>query len=510
MISKNAKGLTLVEILIAMMLLSFIVVVGNRVMLMFAKAGSQNLTDYNLQNTARVSASTMKTSINNASTLFLITESAFKPGKLTEEWHYVGVERVGDCDEVVQYIYNETKKTHDRIVLGRGLEGCYIELSFKKLEMDDRKVVVTFTNVDKNGKKSVLIDTTFETMNTHNLVDWTSGAGAKAYAYRTEVNEILVTKAREPQLALIGFTIDRSGSMRWGMSDNNKTPNRENRPKEETRTYILREALYNFVTSMKNNEYTYITSNTFGDYVGKSVRQPRHLANTTEYGQLLTMFSPIKYDNYLAASGDTNAGDGLRVLYYQMQPGFSPHYDGGYWDPGGTANNHTNNTLADAKRIYILVSDGDNNMVTFMGNRGELDDYSTVYKGPAAVIPSQRLNSESYTGYGANVVPNNPTIPAVIGWDTNLQKIHGNEYCYIMAAHVKNIERDDTEFYAIAMDDVFFFGRLAEIWGYGAPGTPGYEKYIFKAQDVESVKNAFVSVSESIKLDLSYLQGPDR
>jgi len=516
MISKNAKGLTLVEILIAMMLLSFVVVVGNRVIMMFARSGAQNINDYNIQNAARVSASTMKTSINNASTLFLLTESAFKPDKLTSTWHYVGVERVGNFDEVVHYIYNEARGEHDRIVLGKTGDGERIDLKLKKLETGDRKVVVTFSIIDKNGRKSVLIDTTFETMNTFNFVDWTSGAGARAYAYRTSVNEIIGERGIVTKDALIGFTIDRSGSMRWGMEDNTDTDRaiKEHRPIHERRTYILREAITKFIVSMSDNEKTYIVANSFANNASRRVRRPRSV--DTELRELLQMFDPALYnpaqdrldnsDYFLRPEGDTNAGDGLRILYHQMRPGYEKYsaaQDEIYYDPFGV-------DMDNMKKIYILVSDGDNNMVTLRGNRGKLDDYSMLHTGPEAALSTINSLSANVANNGEYYEPQWASVVYSIGAECPIQMVHGNNYAYMMAKYVKDNEPPDTTFYAIALDDVEFFGELAEVWGYGKPGTAEYAKHIFKARDVDALDAAFKSVAESIKMDLSYFHGPER
>ena len=109
---KNLKGVTLIEILIGLSILGFLFLASNRMMGLFVKAGKHTSNEFIAQSTARASASTVKTSVRNANLIFLLDDSAFLPENRTEDWNYIGIEKVDDCDEVVHYVYDAaTKKT---------------------------------------------------------------------------------------------------------------------------------------------------------------------------------------------------------------------------------------------------------------------------------------------------------------------------------------------------------------------------------------------------------------
>jgi len=477
MISENKKGVTLMEIVIAMVILGFLMVAANQMMGIFVGASNINSKNYDLQSTARISASTVKTSINNATSIFLLNDAAFLPVNRTDGWNYIGVERVGNYDEIVQYVYNGT--THERRMLGKGEEGTSIAMSFSKVENDAKKISVTFTVRDEDGHREVLLDTSFESLNASSIVDWATGNGSSAFAYRTEGFDVSngTTVVHDP--ALIGFTLDRSGSMNGTMAGP-RTSNLSLR-----RTYFLRQALYDFVTRFQNTPEVYITSNAYDHRVQAAhVKSPKLLSGS-DLAELLNMFSPDNYTGAGGASytpgyvdflnadsnGATNGGEGLRILYHQMNGNLPTSI---YTAPPG---------VSDMRKMYIVVTDGLNNCVSTENSAS-----GPLYFGPQF-------------GYTGNIVINQYA-------DSN--PISGN-YMLSVVAHVRANEDSSTDYFAIAIgDEQAFFPSLGAAFGHGVPGSEAYETHMFTAQTADQLEAAFTSIMNTVSMQIELLRGPKR
>jgi len=491
MISENKKGVTLMEIVIAMVILGFLMVAANRMMGIFVGASNISSKNYDLQSTARISASTVKTSINNASSIFLLNDVAFLPENRTDGWNYIGVERVGNYDEIVQYVYNGT--THERRMLGRSEEGTSITMSFSKTGNDAKKVATTFTAYDKNGQKEVLFDTSFESLNASTVVDWAAGSGSSAFAYRTEAFEVAGGGSRSENL-MIGFALDVSGSMTSSFGTNSG--------KRAHRTYHLRNAITNILNPFLDNPNVWITSVSYDQSVrnGKIFNRPYQLVGDDK-DRMIELFDPERYANnndgpmghlIMPTGGVTNSGDGLRCVYYKLLDDSDALASG---TPSITVNN----------KVIILVTDGANN-------------YHTIKRSSAGASLDEFYFNRGYEHETAN---NNGDVFYPVGAGSDMIRSSSgavvpsvsqpyDEYMYQVGKMIKDSGKiKDTYLVALATN-VVSLRKLGTVLGYGEPGSEEHSKHVLSALTVSDIDAVVSTIVDGITMTFEHILGPKR
>jgi len=507
MISKKLRGVTFVELIIAMLILSFMGFAGAQMIDMFAKAGNSNANNYDIQNTTRVVASTIKTAINNASSIFLLNESAFLPKNRTDGWNYIGVESIGNYDEIVQYIYNGTTKTHDRKLLGRGLNRSRIGFMFNKLSDSNGRVEVIIVFHNENNRKEILLDTSFESLNASTVVDWSSGNGSSAFAYRNEALELNTDTAEN---LLIGFALDVSSSM--------KEPFGTDKDIRNQRTYHLRNAITKILNPFMNNPNVWVTAVAYEQSVKTKTDENGRVLLPSNGGMyfhgahnlyddklyLKNLFDPEEYvknetkDHFLKPYGTTNSGDGLRCIYYQM---LSHTEDLASRVPSVKINNN----------VLILITDGENNFHTIKKNfGGELDEFyfNKGFENEAVtndglvnytLDKSFWIKSSHYNGYYNNY----PAGPMKV------EKPH-DEYMYRMGKLIKDSGRIDDAYFVALAEDVLSLNTLGTIFGYGTVGSAEHSKHVFSAKNVQELDIVVATLIEEITMSFENIIGPKR
>jgi len=497
--STTKKGLTLIEILIAMALLAIITVFGTSIMGVFVKGGEATAKATGVQDSLRVTSSTVKNVIMNASSIFILNDSAFDPSNHTPGWSYIGLETNADGkDEVVHYIYNPESAadtsldTHNRVVLCHPTSGAALDLNFTTDSENPSKVNFTTKAINDDSSEISRIESSTESLNASNIINWSTST-SKAIAYRVEGFEVDAGTEIVYQPALIGFTLDKSGSMNWDMAGNSTSD------PTKRRTYFLRNSLYNFVNKFADTPGVYITSNAFGWSVDAAdVRSPKELVSP-DLDDLRYMFNPSTYANngypsgtdFIRPDGNTNGGDGLRILYHQMRGDLPAAAN--YVDPPG---------VADMKKMYIVVSDGENNTLTFENSFNQDHDIDLVYRGPKFTITT----TEDYTWHTT-------ATKAGVNYhvESNLSKPFGNSYMISIAKFIVANEPADTEYFAIAVGKpLTFFHSLGEAFGHGAPTSDAYKKHMFTAETADQLDAAFVSIMDTVSMNIELLRGPNR
>jgi len=473
---KNLKGVTLIEILIGLSILGFLFLASNRMMGLFVKAGKHTSNEFIAQNTARASASTVKTSVRNANLIFLLDDSAFLPENHTEDWNYIGIEKVDDCDEVLHYVYNAATKKHERVVVGKSPGSANINLTFNRPDTKKQKIDVKYTSYNRdNQKEEILFDTSFESLNAKTIVDW-SGGDAKSLAYR--LDDIAVSRETKAS-TLIGFTIDKSASVRDAYTTDNIT---------STRIYWMKKYVYDFINKFAHSPGVYVTANSFTWSVApKDVKYPRELVGS-DLNELRAIFDPDDFnDDFLKAGGGASGGDGLRILYHQMNGNINPELN-----PDG---------VLDLKKIYIMIMHGDNTYHTSRGGGTyygeEFHDGTTIYKVGSASPPGVAVTNSSN--------PSSNSYP------------QANIYMAGVARYVVQNQRD-ADFYVVSVGEpwpanVANHNRLLrEIGGaFGfTQGTEEWDKHMFTAHNAYELELSFESVVDSVSVELAELQGPKR
>ena len=494
MFLKNKKGFTLLELIITMLILSLVTLTGVQLMKMFAKAGAITMESHNIQNTARVTASTVKTSIMNASSIFLLNDTAFFPENHTEGWSYIGIERVGNCDEIVHYEYDSETKLHNRMVLGKGNENSYIELVFNKSPQSERKVNVNFTSY-KNNQKEVLIDTSFESLNAYTVVDWASGNGASAFAYRKE--EFLSdSNIKYAENLLLGFALDISGSMEMDFDTDKYIDNRWN-----DRSYHLRNAVTKLMKPFENHPNVWATGTAYFStvlkekvftkpyqFVGSDLLHLKHLFSPEDYA-----LGNQNYTHFLSPTGSTNSGDGLRILYYQMLD----HED----KLPKTAGEKYN-------KIIILITDGVNNCETVISG---VSNYPYPFYFNRGFANEQANNNGMVNYSGLSSKAKILTISGEERTDSKGQRINtSDEYIYQLSRIIADSGDIEDAYFISLITEVPSLNKLGTIFGYGHAGSEEHGKHVFNAKNAKELDFVVDTIIEDITVSFEYILGPKR
>lgn len=378
MIGKN-KGFTLVELIIAMALLSIIIALSFSVLNFSGKAFKVSTEEYELQSSMRLAVEEVNNIVRYSTALFTVPESSFEEDNLTAGWDYFGVRNVKVNDnpkviesEIVIYKYDGDTDTHIPQVIVPAKENITYDLFFYKTSPHDKDKLLKFiieASIKKNnsgdeGAKKVTIESKTEALNALQVVDrGTNLSMATAIAYRSDDRPDSI-------VGHIAMVLDTSGSMDWNLQGYGASE------KKKKRINILKKEAKELISSFAKEDNVDISLVPFAT----SANRPRPFRNAQLKEEELTE----KIDA-LEAIGGTNTGDGLRRAYYQLKSHNEELIE------GTTANNYIIvlvdgvTTFYSAKRgrdrnLYYITDDGDiDEDRQVYGNGSSLDKWGTVY-----------------------------------------------------------------------------------------------------------------------------------
>ena len=412
---KSNKGVTLVELVIVLALLTFGIGIAVNMILFSRNAQAKTLEEFDFQSEMRQSSQVVNDEIRNSTVVFAVPQNTFNNKKAM--WNYLGLK---DSKTLVQYTWNESANDHDEKILYKSDKDISLNLMFKKKTLDSKLIEFTLQGyVDGKSDPKMTIKSELEAFNSVVVEDGgTPSYPATALAYRTDDTPGPTTKAGRKVVAAVTLVLDDSGSMDWDM-DGNETGHLEgpwwdrrwveDRPTEK-RIYILKEKAKALIDqfSQMDSVYVNIVSYSNSGYWNPSyTSKPFSLAKTYSSNLQSSLSS-------LIANGGTNTGDGIRISYYATkQFNDSP--------------NSIDNTLpVDTKVIPYMILLTDGNPTSFSATTREwvggwlfgYYEYSG-YKQDAGYVNSDRISGDSeskntsqwssmgYTQYiGQNLIKN--------------------------------------------------------------------------------------------------------
>lgn len=463
---KKNIGLTLIEIMIAMAIMSLVAVMAFSIMRFADKMVKISKDEYEFQfSTRSVLESTSKT-IRYSSALFTIPQSSFRPDNLSEGWDYIGLNEVeikpaNGSDpavmgyEVVKYHFDETAtpNKHIKSVLMPAQDGVRYEFVFNKINPQDVDSLLQFSikryqdgSVDSFGNPvpNLVIVSEVEARNALQVIDLSSPLDpGVAVAFRLEDRSKNV-------VGHVAMVLDKSGSMGWNVSGSNKNPN----PTDQRITILKSKAsaLINTFAQEDNIDIQLVPFST-------SANNPNAFYNAkSQTSELLT-----KITN-LSANGGTNTGDGLRRAYH----GLVVH--NASVGPGVKISNY-----------LIILVDG----VTTYG--------SVVSNGNHTFITDASNINENRIAAGGQVIGNGSTLDA-----------DGTNYVNTIGALIKN--NSFARVYVIG-----FSSNAADRQSVNdiALACGATSDHVYKAESDTALAEVFESIRQDIVNDLWYLQGPD-
>ena len=331
---KSNKGVTLVELVIVLALLTFGIGIAVNMILFSRNAQAKTLEEFDFQSEMRQSSQVVNNEIRNSTVVFAVPQDTFNNKKAM--WNYLGLE---DSKTLVQYTWNEADSRHDRIELYKSDQDISLNLMFKQLTPNSKLIEFTLQGyIDGKTDPKMTIKSEIEAFNSVVVEDGGSPSyPATALAYRTDDTPGPQTKAGKKVVAAITLVLDESGSMANNMSGGRVTSS------NPSRISILRNRAKALIDQFSGLGNIYVGIIPYSDDAYVSGTKSFVLADGTNVNTIKN-----KIDS-LTAQGMTNTGDAMRISYYATkQFKDSP--------------NSIDNTLpTDTKVIpyMILLSDGD-------------------------------------------------------------------------------------------------------------------------------------------------------
>ena len=209
----STRGITLIELLLAMSLLTIIISVAGSMMIFSNKSQATVQIEYQIQSDMRLASEKLNQEIRYSSAVFMMNENQYRnSGDLKSDWNYVALS--DDKTEIVQYLWNDSTGLHDKKVLVHAQDGILYGLSFKGVISDSKLVhfkLDGFTSGNTDSKVSV--STTLNAVNSAVVDDsGTNLAPSLALAYRAD-------DIPDPDKVTVAVTmvLDKSGSMGYQM-----------------------------------------------------------------------------------------------------------------------------------------------------------------------------------------------------------------------------------------------------------------------------------------------------
>lgn len=531
----NRKGLTLIELIIAIAIGSIVITTAYNILFLGLKGHSSTFKSFQNQSDVRYAIEITNNAIKFSTVGFAVTKDDFKPKLnssgnvegLVKPWNYIGLGP--DKKSIVHYKYegiDDKTGKYKIIVLAKGLENLSYELKFDKVkENQEDKLIKYILKINNNGKEET-ITTEVEAINAIHVIDWGDAKKpAIALAYRTEETPEI---HRKP-IAAMSMVLDTSGSMKWGMNGQGTKITQDN----PERLSLLKKTLTHEnsgLFSILNESDVYISlipfSNnaniTKGNYVNVKDEEAMKFHNVKledEKNILKKMVSS------LTAEGGTNTGDGMRRAYHQLLKFNNEKYDSPY----------NLNKNQEVKNYMIVLVDG----VTTFGSRNvNYSSYSgyTINEfikderdilGGYIMERTNRLGHKTYSWtvdlrYGNN--------RKAIGHGSELDKSHGENYVREIGEMIQDAKLNSK----LLIDQAFVIGysnatkringkdvyyelesltNIAKSLGIDVNLNEANEKFkdnefVFVATDKDSLKEAFENIGGYIKEELWQIEGP--
>ncbi|WP_032905361.1 VWA domain-containing protein [Streptococcus sp. AS14] len=462
MMKQIQKGFTLVEMIMAIMLMSLIaLIIGVIFNTMFS---SRELIEReaSIQAEMRTSMQYVDRTVGKATSIFILDDSKFKGSKqgLTREWSYIGLS--ADGKKVMNYVWNKQKQDWDVSELGtKSLYNMKLDLEFKTegAYQDNRLISYNLSGKYPDTNNKLSIDTAISALNTKQVFSKVAkGKKGIAIAYRTDPIQGQMNIA-------VSFVFDTSGSMKWDLQGG-----RVERTGKESRINILRkksEIMIKDLAEIGNISVNLVGFSNSGKYIQQNFS---NLDNGTK-----SIIEAINDEKKVSPNGVTNPGDGLRygMVSLQSQP-------------------------AQLKYI-VLLTDGIPNAY--------LVDPSALYAGNR-VDHGQVVGRVSFNNPIYDLSPTLGYEYIRLGYDLDSKDFTSRENSIAYAGEVSKkfglgVKRVNVIGFSGVNHEIAYGQSLTDRIGEGGMET----KYV-SATNEEALQKTFSDIKKQIQQDLWFVSGP--
>ncbi|WP_312702229.1 vWA domain-containing protein [Sedimentibacter sp.] len=298
---KVRRGITLIELLLAIALISLIIIPVTNFLLLGIRGHAVTIDEFDIQSNTRVVSTKINSIIRDASGVFVLHRE--DDDKLTDEWNYIMLNE--DHTKLLEYVWDSASKKHVAKELVKGINDISFDLKFTKNNPSDVDKLLQFDLNVMHGDKTKAITTELEAKNALQVIDrsYLNVGNTLAYRYDSRLDE-----ASNAQ-AVISMVLDTSGSMGSTMSngtayDSNSNANYHSRMKK------MKAEAVRLVDALSKNANINVSIVPFSS----TANDPKQMLQIS--GNLTTIKNSI---NGFSADGGTNTGDGIRRGYYQIK-----------------------------------------------------------------------------------------------------------------------------------------------------------------------------------------------
>lgn len=335
-ICKNTCGFTLIEVILAVALLSFVIIIASNLFFLGNNAQKFTMTEYTLNSDLRKVTEQTNSIVRYSKAVFAVPYT-FVDGTdaMDPDWNFLMVSE--DGKRIVTMKYDEIAGKHVETVVVEESENLVYELLFEKdtaAKTDNvLKYKINAYITDDDGNKispespKLVFETTVESVNSIQVVDkGTEASPSIALAYREDGH---TSGKGKNQIAYVTIIVDNSGSMLANPDGDYEYDRRGNRIEyDESRITKLREALVGSASNPNSGIINQFSKeeNIFLSLVPFSTTanypEPTSYDNNEERHPIYEVYVDEKQNelvdsvDLLRGNGGTNTGDGLRQAYY--------------------------------------------------------------------------------------------------------------------------------------------------------------------------------------------------
>lgn len=303
----NRKGITLIELIMALALLSMIILVSFNILSFGSMVQKKSVSETEIQGSLRLISEHINKTIRFATKVHTIPRSSFQyseDGVRDPNSNYIGVTKNGNV--VIDLLGDEVDDPREVEYIIKKQKDIDYEITFNpKHDKIIDKILPFSIKAIKDGKTISEITSEVEVLNALNIEDLGSEndpAVAIAYSILDPVKQKRIGISPD---AYVSMVIDVSGSMDWGMDGKSD--------KSTSRLTILKEKATIMVDKLASMGFNiHISIVPFSN----NANNPKNFKNVKIASDLEELAGEI---DKLTASGATNTGDGMRRGYYQLK-----------------------------------------------------------------------------------------------------------------------------------------------------------------------------------------------
>ncbi len=302
---KNKKGITLVELVIALAILGLLFSVAGRFFIPVLKTPPAAMEEYEVQASTRLLAQQINSTIRDASATFALHR--VNHNNLTAGWNYIIPSL--DKTSITEYKWNGSAHVARLIAITR--PGITYDLTFVKKNPASSDNLLEYNIAVHYDGQLREIKSEVEALNSLQVIDRGSTSfPANTLAYRTDPRPTEISDTQ----AAVTMVLDISGSMAYRMDGNTSSNDNHSNPAQHSRMKKMKTEAQRLLQGLADNPNIYAGIVPFGSHANNPSAIMQVKTNVGTGGTLTNIINGLSVATGNAAG--TNTGDGLRRAYH--------------------------------------------------------------------------------------------------------------------------------------------------------------------------------------------------